>query len=162
MPLTIKLSSTPMLDSPAEVIAIGVTEAALEKQKALVALDHALHEQLFVHAARSKFTGASGQVLDIPSWGHVAASRIVLVGMGKIRRGVDAAALRALAATAARQAISAASLALSLPEKVAGPEALRAVGEGLGLPPEEFQELVVDIVEEIDLGEDLDRLRYGE
>jgi hypothetical protein len=39
---------------------------------------------------------------------------------------------------------------------------LRAVGEGLGLPPEEFQELVVDIVEEVDLGDDLDRLRYGE
>jgi uncharacterized tellurite resistance protein B-like protein len=39
---------------------------------------------------------------------------------------------------------------------------LRAVGEGLGLPPEEFQELVVDIVEEVDLGEDLDRLRYGD
>src|SRR5450432_2554460 len=36
---------------------------------------------------------------------------------------------------------------------------LRAVGEGLGLPPEEFQELVVEIVEEVDLGEDLDRLR---
>jgi uncharacterized tellurite resistance protein B-like protein len=39
---------------------------------------------------------------------------------------------------------------------------LRAVGEGLGLPAEEFQELVVDIVEEVDLGEDLDRLRYGD
>lgn len=40
---------------------------------------------------------------------------------------------------------------------------LRSVGEGLGLPPEDFQELVVDIVEEVDLdlGEDLDRLRYG-
>ncbi|HEX3904874.1 MAG TPA: TerB family tellurite resistance protein [Polyangia bacterium] len=38
---------------------------------------------------------------------------------------------------------------------------LRAVGEGLGLPPEDFQELVVDIVEEVDLGDDLDRLRYG-
>lgn len=40
-------------------------------------------------------------------------------------------------------------------------EHLRAVGAGLGLPPEAFQELVVDIIEEIDLGEDLDRLRYG-
>ena len=38
---------------------------------------------------------------------------------------------------------------------------LRAVGEGLGLPPESFKELVVDVVEEIDLGEDLDHLRYG-
>jgi len=133
MPLTIKLSSSSVLESSAEVIAVGVTEAALEKQKALVALDAALHEQLFVHAARAKFTGASGQVLDIPSWGHVAAARILLIGMGKIKRGVDPAALRTLAATAARQAISAASLALALPEKTSGPEALRAVGEGLGL-----------------------------
>jgi uncharacterized tellurite resistance protein B-like protein len=38
---------------------------------------------------------------------------------------------------------------------------LRAVGSALGLPPESFKELVVDVVEEIDLGEDLDRLRYG-
>ena len=38
---------------------------------------------------------------------------------------------------------------------------LRAVGAALGLPAESFKELVVDIVEEIDLGDDLDRLRYG-
>lgn len=39
---------------------------------------------------------------------------------------------------------------------------LRAVGAGLGLQPEDFQELVVEVIEEIDLGENLDRLRYGE
>jgi uncharacterized tellurite resistance protein B-like protein len=39
---------------------------------------------------------------------------------------------------------------------------LRAVGAGLGLAPEDFQELVVEVIEEIDLGEDLDRLRYRE
>jgi uncharacterized tellurite resistance protein B-like protein len=38
---------------------------------------------------------------------------------------------------------------------------LREVGKGLGLSPESFKELVVDIVEEIDV-EDLERLRYGE
>ena len=38
---------------------------------------------------------------------------------------------------------------------------LRAVGEALGVPPESFKELVVDVIEEVDLGEDLDRLRYG-
>ena len=38
---------------------------------------------------------------------------------------------------------------------------LRAVGKALGLPDESFKELVVDVIEEIDLGEDLERLRYG-
>ena len=114
MPLTVKLSSSSVLDCSAEVVAVGVTEAALEKQKALVALDAALHEQLFVHVARAKFTGASGQVLDIPTWGHLPAARLVLVGMGKIKGSIDAAALRALAAAASRQALSAASLALAL------------------------------------------------
>ena len=39
---------------------------------------------------------------------------------------------------------------------------LRAVGEGLGLPPEAFKELVVDVLsEEINLGDDFGRLRYG-
>ena len=38
---------------------------------------------------------------------------------------------------------------------------LRAVGEALGLPADSFKDLVVDVVEEIELGDDLDRLRYG-
>src|SRR5262245_32118317 len=38
---------------------------------------------------------------------------------------------------------------------------MRAVGEALGLSPDDFKDLVVDVVEEIDLGEDLDHLRYG-
>jgi tellurite resistance protein len=38
---------------------------------------------------------------------------------------------------------------------------LREVGAGLGLAVEDFQNLVVEVVEEIDLGGDLERLRYG-
>src|SRR3954464_4171042 len=38
---------------------------------------------------------------------------------------------------------------------------LRAVGEALGMPADSFKDLVVDVVEEIDIGDDLERLRYG-
>jgi uncharacterized tellurite resistance protein B-like protein len=38
---------------------------------------------------------------------------------------------------------------------------LRAVGAALGLPAESFQDLVVDVVEEIDVSDDMDRLRFG-
>lgn len=41
-------------------------------------------------------------------------------------------------------------------------EHLRALGAALGLPPESFSELVVDVVEEMDdIGEDLEKIRYG-
>jgi uncharacterized tellurite resistance protein B-like protein len=41
-------------------------------------------------------------------------------------------------------------------------EQLRRVAAALGLPPESYADMVVSVIEEIDLGEDLDRLRYGE
>jgi uncharacterized tellurite resistance protein B-like protein len=41
-------------------------------------------------------------------------------------------------------------------------EQLRRVADALGLAPESYADMVVTVVEEIDLGEDLDRLRYGE
>ena len=40
-------------------------------------------------------------------------------------------------------------------------EQLRRVGAALGLPPESYDDMVVSVIEEIDLGEDLERLRYG-
>jgi leucyl aminopeptidase len=133
MPLSLKLSAASWLDSSAEVIALGVSESPLEKQKGLVELNEALSQGLFAHAARAKFTGGAGQLLDLPALGQLKASRVVLVGMGKLGRSVDAATLRTLAANAARQAQNAASLALLLPEKATGADALRAVGEGVGL-----------------------------
>jgi uncharacterized tellurite resistance protein B-like protein len=40
-------------------------------------------------------------------------------------------------------------------------EQLRRVGHALGLPPESYDDMVVTVIEEIELGDDLDRLRYG-
>jgi uncharacterized tellurite resistance protein B-like protein len=41
-------------------------------------------------------------------------------------------------------------------------EQLRRVGQALGLPPESYDDMVVSVIEEIELGEDLSRLRYGD
>ena len=41
-------------------------------------------------------------------------------------------------------------------------EQLRRVAKALGLPPESYDDMVVSVVEEIELGEDLERLRYGD
>jgi uncharacterized tellurite resistance protein B-like protein len=39
---------------------------------------------------------------------------------------------------------------------------LRRVAQALGLPPESYDDMLVTVIEEIDLGEDLERLRYGD
>ena len=41
-------------------------------------------------------------------------------------------------------------------------EQLRRVAAALGLPAESYDDMVLTVLEEIDLGEDLDRLRYGD
>ena len=41
-------------------------------------------------------------------------------------------------------------------------EQLRRVAQALGLPPESYDDMVLTVLEEIELGEDLDRLRYGD
>ena len=41
-------------------------------------------------------------------------------------------------------------------------EQLRRVAAALNMPPDSYNDMVLTVLEEIDLGEDLDRLRYGE
>jgi uncharacterized tellurite resistance protein B-like protein len=40
-------------------------------------------------------------------------------------------------------------------------EQLRRVATALGVPPDAYKDMVVTVIEEIDLGEDLDHIRYG-
>jgi leucyl aminopeptidase len=131
--MNIQLVSSELNTINVDVLAVGVLEGALEKQKALRPLDDAFEGALLAQAARMEFTGKAEQVLDLPSLGRVPAKRVLLIGLGS-KREVTPTALRTYAALAARIASSGTnkSLALLVPEAPAKP-ALREIGEGIGL-----------------------------
>lgn len=133
MALTIQLSGGDAAQAKVDVLAVGVTDDPLDKQKAFASLDETLGGQLATLAARADFRGRSDTVLDVATLGRLPADRVVLVGLGA-RKAYDDAAARSFAATAARCAASgkARSLALALPEKPSS-GGLRVVGEGVGL-----------------------------
>lgn len=132
MPLTVKLSATTILESKAEVIALGVYQSTLAKQRPLSALHGALGSRLLGEAEQAKFKGARGQLLQLPTLGLLPAKRVVLVGLGPSRSASDPAVVREFGALAARAALSYRSVCLQYPSELAA-EALRALAEGVGL-----------------------------
>lgn len=133
MALSIRLTAADPMAATSDLLAVGVTASALDKQKLLVALDAALGGALFAEASRVEFAGAADTVLELYAVGHLAVKRVLLIGLGP-KRSLDAAQLRILAAVAARHAntLGLSSLALAVPDKASGP-LLRQIGEGLAL-----------------------------
>ncbi|MEZ4230293.1 MAG: leucyl aminopeptidase [Polyangiaceae bacterium] len=133
MALSIRLSSADPLTASTDLLAVGVIQSALDKQKLLVALNGALEGALFAEAERAEFSGAPDTLLEVQTGGRLPTKRILLIGLGP-KRGVDAARLRIFAATAARcgNALLATSLGLVPPDKASG-ALVRSLGEGVVL-----------------------------
>ncbi len=131
--MQIQLSSKDVAAAEADVLALFVVEGGLDRHKTVLALDERLDGALLKSAATAEFTGKADQSLELCTLGRLPAKRLVLIGVGP-KRGLDEAAIRNFAATAARAANSAnaRSLALAVPEKIPG-TGLRVVGEGLVL-----------------------------
>lgn len=129
--MQIQLSAVDVAAASADVLAVPVLQGALDKQRPFASLDAALGGALSALAQRQDFQGKVDQVLDLPTLGKLPAARLVLIGVGS-KRGLDGAAYRSFAGTAARVASGAQvkSLAVALPEKAMG-AALRAVSEGI-------------------------------
>ncbi|MFO0675145.1 MAG: leucyl aminopeptidase [Polyangiaceae bacterium] len=118
----------------ADVLVVGLYGAAKKGGgfRELAALDAALGGGLEKLIAKEEFTAKKEQVLSLPTFGKLKASRLVLIGLGD-RGKVTDSDVRLFAAKAARAANAdkAKSLALSVP---AGLETrLRFVGEGVEL-----------------------------
>ena len=130
MSLSISLSTASVAAADVDVLAIGVTEGGLDRQKQLTAVDEALGGALTTQIAKADFTGKGDQVLDVTPLGRIPARRVTLIGLGP-KRGLGGDRLRKFAASAARaaQAGGAKTLALGVPDKAD----VGAIGEGLSL-----------------------------
>lgn len=131
MALQIHSASGDPVAAQVDLLAVVVTEGALDKQKLVAELDRALGGALLEHAKLTDFAGKSEQCLELLTLGKLKARRILLLGVGA-KRGVESARLRAAVATAARIANStkSKSMALAFPPE---PLDLRAVAEGIVL-----------------------------
>lgn len=132
----IQLSSANPLQAAADLLAIGVFEGSLPGQSAFARVDKALAGALVEQATQAEFTGKSEQTLELVTAGAIAAKRVLVIGLGA-KRSLSAADLRVFAATAARAAVKRETLALVLPDKVAGP-AFRSIAEGIVLGAYQF------------------------
>ncbi len=123
------------MDIKADVLVVGVLRAGgktFALSPSLKAIDSALAGALTKAIAKDEFSGKRDQTLSFTTLGHIAADRLVVLGLGE-RKAVGAPEVRAFAAKAARTANGekATSLVLALPAGLEGE--LRAAAEGLEL-----------------------------
>ncbi len=152
MPFQIHTASGDPAAAAVDLLAIVVTEGALDKQKLVGEIDRALGGALLEQAKLFDFGGKAEQCLDLPTLGKLKARRVLLLGVGA-KRGVEAARLRAAVATAARFAngIKAKTVAFAFPPE---PVDLRAVAEGIVLGAYRFTKYMTgDRVPKIQLKE---------
>ncbi len=127
MKLSLTNESLPQVD--ADLLVVPVLGADLNKQPAFQALDKVLGGELTRIAKLEDFTGKKGQVLQLHTFGKVAARKLRLQALsGKVASSDDYRALGVHAARAARDLKSVAVFAPS-----SDPEHVRALAEGLGL-----------------------------
>jgi leucyl aminopeptidase len=134
MPLDIQVRAAPAEGLAADILVIGVLQAAGKSPAfpaSLKAVDGALGGALSRLVAKEEFTGKRDQTLSMTTLGRLGADKLVLIGLGD-RRSVGTPELRVFAAKAARMANAekAVTLALAVP---ALEGEMRTIAEGLEL-----------------------------
>jgi leucyl aminopeptidase len=135
MPIEILVRTESPVLVVADVLVVGVLQIADKSgalPAALRALESAFGGELSKIISKEEFTGKRDQSVSLPALGRIAASKLVLLGLGE-RRKVGAPEMRIFAARAARIANTekAASMAVVIP--VGLENELRSVAEGIEL-----------------------------
>jgi leucyl aminopeptidase len=131
MPIKLSLSSTEPLSVAADLLILGIQEGASMKEGILGELGRELGAPMARLLKREEFTGKKDQLALLSTGGKLKSSDVLLVGLGGgTLTDVD---VRLLAARGVRYALSvkASSIALEIPEGIAGAE--RAAAEGVVL-----------------------------
>ncbi len=135
--MDIKLAPSSLAESKVGLVALPVFEEDLGKKGAAAefdALDGALGGVLRDIARQEGFTGKAGSKLLVHSHGKIAASHVLLLGLGA-RGKAELEALRKAAGSAAKEGtrVNAGKLAFAVPGAFGAFDEARAAAEGLQL-----------------------------
>lgn len=133
MNLKISLSSGAPEKQRADVLVVPVLKSKLSQDPTVAKLDAQFGGQLLSLCAKADFVGRADQIFEMPTLGHLEASRLMLIGVGD-DQPPEEARLRHLMATAMRSCngLGASSVAVLIPWKLAN-DGLRTVSEGIVL-----------------------------
>ena len=136
--MDIRIRDTDVDAIKADLLVLPVQEKELEKSP-LQPLDRRLRGKLRERIAKSKFTGAEGSSLFYPTAGALAASNLLLLGMGKSRE-IESDTWRKAAARIRKEAsaIGAAEIAFYFAPSAEPENAAGAVVEGMLLASYQF------------------------
>ncbi len=125
--MKISLSTDSVTKAKADLVAVGVRARKSGADRDLAALDRAMGGALSAQAKDEDFRGQAGEILKVPTRGRVAASWVVLVGLGD--RGPSARDAYTVANRGAAAAKLQKSVAVVLPAE-ATVESVRGAAEG--------------------------------
>jgi leucyl aminopeptidase len=130
--MEVQVSRTNPVDAEVDAVLVPVVEHK-RTPRALRELDDALAGAISAHLQAGTFAGKGKELVQLPAGDAVAATRVILIGLGDARKG-DGEALRRAAASGVRALRSAklTSAALVMPEggRVPTDQAGRALCEG--------------------------------
>lgn len=131
MTLKLKITTADPATFRADALGVVCFQDELEQHAGLAALDEAFQGALLEHLKTVEFTGKAGQLVEIPSLGRTACTKILVVGAGE-RGDEEAVRLEAAVAAVVRASLGAhpAAVGVVLPQ---GEQGFRHVGEGVVL-----------------------------
>jgi leucyl aminopeptidase len=127
MPIRVEITAAEATRDEVETLILPIYAGGVERQKHFSKVDIALAQTLSHELKTAEFKALANQILELPTFGKLPASKVIVVGLGPKKTASHATVRHALA-TAVRFAGNVAKVGMVLPEGVEG-ASLRPVAE---------------------------------